>query len=243
MLRSMLVLAALLAAPPPSPPAYEPQPPEDTIDFLGRRSECLALRQMFDGEAPSRSPFREAEWRRLRCDAVGGEEADLRRRHRGDQAYIAALDRHPERFELGAIIATAFNGGVAMLQRMELSGTGTRGTSFRVTFDKTASDGRATAVQAFLNGRPAGRAMLDNRRFDYIDLESVTVSLGRAGPPLYVEFRYGHPRPYCFENDDARPLVKLIFSEDGRIEATEMPFVNCGAQGVAIPPAQLGLGE
>ena len=179
--------------------------------------------------------FYSREWRRIGCDGIAAEESELRRLHATQPDYIAALDRNPEHFRLGALWMVSYEGGGSLLVRSDLSGTDVLGRNpFRVIIDTAALGGRATTIRATINGHSAGQVTLDNRRFPDIDLYSTLAWMARRGPPLSVEFRYGPPREYCFGNDDARARVTVSMWGDGRVEASQRTFVNCSGESTDV---------
>jgi hypothetical protein len=216
-----------------------PEPPQDIVDFLGRRAECLMLRDGWGGAVPPQGDQDHEAWRRYECEGITEEEAVLRRRHGGDPTYIAALDRNPRRFQPGMITVTSYEFGGPLIEAMELRAVDPqRQRQIRLAFDKHAAGSRATRVSAFIDGVHVGDVMLDNRRFEDIDLQTA-ISYFTSSGGIGVSLRYGFPRPWCFENDDGRPMVDLVFEDDGRVSASQRLFVNCRGNSEDISPEHL----
>ena len=233
----MLLLAALTqTGSPDAAPAAEP--PEDIVDFLGRRAQCLRLGVGRDRAAPEPGTRYHRIWQRYACDRIGAEEELLRRRHAGDATYIAALNRNERRFNLGQIIVTSYELGGPALEAMELRARDVeRQRGIRLNFDTTAEAGRATRISASVDGAPLGEVLLDNRRFEYIDIRTALPFFTPVGG-LGISLRYGDPQPWCFVNDDGRPTLDIDF-RDGRPSASRLRYINCVGEREEIPPEEL----
>jgi hypothetical protein len=230
-----LALLALLAQPPPA--AAEPgQPPEEMIDFLGRRRLCLAL------PAPAmREAADQAEARRLACDALPSEERHWRDRYRGNAEASAWLDQDPRNFRLPNLTVSGWDGPPpAYVHRMEWTGSESRGPApFHLVIDTDAEYGGATLFTASYGDVPARSFRIDNAHFPWLDLQSVTAALGSRGPRDYlrVDIRFGYRRGYCaqFDEDD-RPHLTITFARD-RVSASYEDRTNCGFRRVALTGA------
>ena len=192
-----LLFASLLAALAQPAAAPEPgQPPEEMIDFLGRRSLCLEL----PARRPSARLADQAEWRRLACAALPSEERRWRDRYRGNAAVSAWLDQDPRNFRLPSVTVSGWDGPPpAYVHRMEWTGTESGGpAAFHLAIDSDAENGAATSFTASYGDVPA-------RTFRH---RQCALSLARPAerharrserwPRLSpVDIRFGYRRGYC----------------------------------------------
>ena len=222
------VFALLLAALAQAPAATEASPPEEMIDFLGRRRLC--------GELPSpaeRAAFAQAEWRRLACGSLAAEALQWRAHFRGNAEALAWLDRDPRDFRVvGAIVVHSWDGPPgAYVRRMEWSGSEEGGpVPFRLVIDTEAENGAATLFTASYGDVPARSFRIDNARFPWLDLQSARAALGNRTPQgeLQIALRFGFRRGYCPDSDgDDRPHLFVRFARD-RISASYEDRSNCG---------------
>jgi len=228
-----LLLAALLLAQPSAAAEMEP-PPEEIVDFLGRRRLCLDL------PAPAeRSDFHQSEWRRLACGSLASEEQSWRERYRGNSGALAWLDRDPRDFRVPGIMVSGHDGPPAtFVHRIELAGTENRGpTPFHLSIDSDAENGGATLFTASWGDVPARTFRIDNARFPWLDLQSVDTALTTQGANahLRVDLRFGYRRFYCAgEDEDDRPRLTIRFARD-RISAAFQDRTNCATRSVDLP--------
>ena len=222
------LLAAFLLVQ-PTPAAEPAPPPEEMIDFLGRRRLCLAL------PAPAeRNDSDQAEARRLACTSLPSEERRWRDHVRGNAAALAWLDRDPRDFRVPGLTVSGRDGPPgAYVHRMEWTGTESRGPAeFHLAIDSDAEHGAATILTASYGDVPARSFRIDNARFPWLDLQSVHAALG--GDRLHVDIRFGYRRGYCAEQEeDDRPLLSIDFRRD-RVTARYLDRTNCGTREVSL---------
>lgn len=229
----MMLLLALIASV-AQVAAEAPPPPEEMIDFLGRRRLCIELPAESERSAAER-----AEWRRLACASLASEEARWRERYRRDADARAWLDRDPRDFRVtGSIVVSSWDGPPgAYVHRMEWTGTEEGGpASFRLVIDTDAENGAATVFTASYADLPARTFRIDNARFPWLDLQSVHAALGSRAPrdELHVDLRFGYRRGYCPDADaDDRPRLTILFRRD-RIAASYEDRTNCGFSRVIL---------
>jgi hypothetical protein len=225
-----LLLAALLLAQPPVRTDSE-SPPEEMIDFLGRRRLCLDL-----PAAAARDAAAQAEGRRLACASLASEAQRWRDRYRGDAAALAWLDRDPRGFRLPGIVVRSWEGPPgAYVHRMEWAGTENGGPApFRLAIDSDADNGAATLITAAWGDVPARSFRLDNARFPWLDLQSVRAALSDGRGDFRVDLRFGYRRGYCADSDgDDRPRLILHFRRD-RVSASYEDRTNCGNRSISL---------
>jgi hypothetical protein len=206
------------------------EPPEDMIDFLGRRRECTSITPEPGESRPPPPPDSWSAW--LRCEDLQREEAALRRLHAGDLAAIAFLDRPPETFKLDRLVVRGYDGPpYGLVERVAQEGLDpVRRVPWRAVLDRRARKARATSVSVSWGAHPPRTIYLDNERLAGIDLATLSVAL-KPEPPyegLLLELRYGYGRGWCgaLEEDD-RGRIFLRFAPDlvtGRYE----DMTNCG---------------
>jgi hypothetical protein len=227
-----LALLALLPQPPAAAPEPAP-PPEEMIDFLGRRRLCLEL-----APPAERNAFEQAEGRRLACDALPSEERHWRDHYRGNVEVSAWLDQDPRNFRLPVISVSGYDGPpAAYVHRMEWTGTESRGpAAFHLAIDTDAENGAATLFTASYGDVPARTFRIDNARFPWLDLQSVTAHLGSGGARdyLHVDIRFGYRRGYCaLLDEDDRPRLSIVFHQD-RVSASYQDRTNCRTDFVSL---------
>jgi hypothetical protein len=235
----MITLALLAAmALHPLPPFYNwPEPPEQIIDFLGRRRLCRELPEPADRRAGD-----EREWRRLNCASLPDEERSWRARYETNAGVRLWLDQDPREFRLPRIVVSSNDGPPrGDVHRMEVTGVSyDDGSPFRLSIDTEAGDGRYTSFTASFAGLPDRVFMIDNARFPYVDLQSLEVAFGRSSPNerLILDLRYGYPRDYCSDAafDDDRPGVIIYFSR-AEPHAYHRDMTNCGYTSEDLPNA------
>jgi len=227
-----LAFLALLSQ--PAPVATElPPPPEEMIDFLGRRRLCHDL-----PASAERNLAEQAEGRRLACDALPSEERHWRDHYRGNATVTAWLDQDPFNFRLPVISVSGWDGPPpAYVHRMEWTGTESGGpASFHLVIDTDAENGAATLFTASYDDVPARTFRIDNGHFPWLDLQSVTAHLGSRGARDYldVDIRFGYRRGYCalFDEDD-RPRLAIVFHRD-RVSASYQDRTNCRTDFVSL---------
>ena len=225
----LLPLLLVLQAAEPSLGAIRnwPDPPTDMVDFLGRRRLCAQLGRPEDRAASDR-----AEAERLRCAGLPEEERIWRGRYAENAAVRAWLDLDPIRFSLNQITISAWHGPPpALPRRIEQNGVDVRTNEpYRLVVEDTAAANSMTRITASFAGLAPRNFTLDNTHFPLLDLQSLTVALGRRGDRgslLYVILRYGYPLGYCAMGDqDDRPEVSIVFERE-RIRASRSQTVNC----------------
>lgn len=223
-----LLLAALLLAQPAAAPDPAP-PPEEMVDFLGRRRLCLDLPP--PGE---RADSDQAEWRRLACASLASEERYWRDHYRRNAAALAWLDHDPRDFRVPGIMVSGWHGPPgAYVHRMEWTGTENGGPApFHLSIDSDAENGSATLFTASYGDVPARTFRIDNSRFPWLDLQSVSAALG--SDLLHVDIRFGYRRGYCADQDeDDRPRVAIRFGRD-RVIASFEDRTNCEVRNVDL---------
>ena len=230
-------LLALSAALHPTDPTWDwPEPPEDMVDFLGRRRLCLDV-----PEASRRSPGDRREWARLSCATLPQEEAGWRSRYASDDNARRWLDLDPQEFHMPTILVSGYDGPPgANIRQIVLEGRAfDTGLPLRLSVDRDARDGRYTIFTVtFADVTPRSFAV-DNERFPYIDLQSVRVAFGRARPneQVIVELKFGYPRGYCSVNEeDDRPTLTIRFDRS-ETEASYQDRVNCRTDHEDLPNA------
>lgn len=225
-----MLLPLLLALALQASPAPDSEPPEEMIDFLGRRRLCAEL-----PAPPERSDFQRSEERRLACASLAAEEARWRRRYRDDRAALAWLDRDPRDFRVPRIVVSSWDGPPpAYVHRVELSGTETGGPApFHLVIDSDSEAGAATLVTASYAGVPARSFRIANDRIPWLDLQSLRVSMGGGRDYLHADLRFGHRRGYCGDEGDDRPRLILIFRRD-RVTASADDRTNCASRAVPL---------
>jgi hypothetical protein len=222
------LLAALLIAQPAPAPDAEP-PPQEMIDFLGRRRLCLEL-----PPAAERSAAYQAEARRLACASLPSEERSWRDHVRGNAGALAWLDRDPRDFQMPGIMVRSWDGPPgAYVHRMEWTGTENGGPApFHLSIDSDTDNGAATLVTAAFGDVPARSFRVDNGRFPWLDLQSVRAA--QSGDLLRVEIRFGYRRGYCADvGRDDRPLLTIRFAR-ARVTAAFEDRTNCGTRTVSL---------
>jgi hypothetical protein len=226
-------------------PAAEPGPPEDMIDFLGRRRECSKLAPEPGEALPAPRPGSWREW--LRCGTLAAEEVELRRRYRNDARALRYLDQAPSAFALDAIVAYTYDGPPpALVERSEQRGVAADGrVAWRMILDRKAAGGRATAVTVSWGNHASRTIYLDNRMFPWLALTSAWVAVKeRPQEEFIVEMRYGFVRGWCGDVDrDDRGRVSVYFKPEG-VEVFRQDPTNCNASyqelargAFAAPPA------
>jgi hypothetical protein len=225
-------------------PDGETDPPEEMIDFLGRRKECARLAPE-PGEVlptPARGSWR--EW--LRCEALPAEEQTLRRRYASDRLALAFLDAAPGEFRLGTITVNTYDGPPAgEVENAEQRGHDASGRiAWRMGLDGQAADGRATAVTVSWGRHPPRTVYLDSRMFPLLDLSSARAAVGeRPDDALTIVLRYGPGRGWCGDLDgDDRSRLWLSFRPRG-LQVSRQERTNCNpnyeeldARAFAAPP-------
>jgi hypothetical protein len=209
-------------------PGAETGPPEDMIDFLGRRRECSNLAPEPGEVLPAPRPGSWREW--LRCGALAAEEAGLRHRYQHDARALSYLDQAPSAFRLDAIVTHTYDGPPpALVERSEQRGVAADGrTAWRMILDRKAAGGRATAVTVSWGNHASRTIYLDNRMFPRLDLTSAWVAVReRPHEALILEMRYGFVRGWCGDVDrDDRARVSLYFRPES-VEVFRQDLTNC----------------
>ena len=207
------LLAALMAGHPVDPSLDWPQPPEEMVDFLGRRRLCLDIPEPAD-----RDPFDEEEWLRLSCSTLQREDGEWRSRYASDPDVRRWLDQDPRRFRLPQILISPYHGPPpADIRHVVLDGRA-RDTqaAFRLSIDAEASSNGHTTFTASFADLPPKTFRIENARFPALDLQSTTVTFGRTTPNerLIVMINFGHVRGYCGLDDDEddRPRLNILFT-------------------------------
>lgn len=231
----------------PAQPEAETGPPEDMIDFLGRRKECVDLAPE-PGEvipAPPSGSWR--EW--LRCETLSAEEQALRRRYASDSRAIAFLDQAPSDFRWETITVHTYDGPPpGRVEHAEQRGFDAGGRiPWRLVLNRQAAEGRATAVTVSWGSYPSRTIYLDNQMFPWLDLTSAWVAVReRPNEALSIQMRYGFARGWCGDVDrDDRSRVSVYFRPDG-IAVFRQDRTNCNGNYqeleasvfAAPPPAQ-----
>jgi len=234
-----MITLALLAAVSlhPEDPTYNwPEPPEEMVDFLGRRRLCLELPEPADRLAGD-----EREWARLNCTSLPEEERTWRTRYQSNADVRRWLDQDPRRFHLPSIWVSGYDGppdGDAT--RLEISGVSFEdGSPFRVAVDRGAGNGRFTTFAVSFADVPARTFAIENARFPGLDLQSMMVFYGRPSPNerLLVKLRFGYPRGYCaVGQEDDRPELSIGFSRT-EIDGDYLDRTNCGSSYVDLENA------
>jgi len=222
-----LALLLQTVAPPADDPRLWEDPPTEMIDFLGRRRLCAELPEPAERDADYR---REAE--RLRCAGLPVEERAWRARYAGQPDVLRWIDRDPLGFHLNSILISAWHGPPgAYVRRVEQRGIDVQtGRPYHLVIDGQTDSNWVRITASYLD-RPERSFTLDARRFPWLDLQSLEVSLGT--PPregwLHLTMRYGERRGYCAigETDD-RPQVVVIFERE-RIMGQRSERPNCEA--------------
>lgn len=225
-----LVVAALLIAQPAAAPDTGPPPPQEIVDFLGRRRLCLGL-----PPPDRRNAYELAESRRLACASLAAEERIWRDRFRGNSNALAWLDRDARDFRMPDMMVRSGTGPPgAYVHRMEWSGTENGGPApFHLSIDSDAEHGAATWISASYGDVPARTFRIDNARFPWLDLQSVRAAAG--GDMLRIDIRFGYRRGYCGEVDeDDRPNLTIRFARD-RVRATFEDRTNCAIHNIDLP--------
>ena len=211
-------------------PDIETGPPEDMIDFLGRRKECADLAPEAGEALPAPPPGSWREW--LRCETLSAEEQALRRRYGSDTRAIAFLNKAPSDFRSEAITVHTYDGPPpARVEHAEQRGVDADGRiPWRMVLDREAAEGRATAVTVSWGSYPGRTIYLDNQMFPWLDLSSAWVAIrGRPEEALNIEMRYGAVRGWCGDVDrDDRSRVSVSFTPEG-VQVSRQDRTNCNS--------------
>jgi hypothetical protein len=205
------------------------------VDFLGRRRLCAEL-----GSSEHHDVSERAEVARLRCSALHDEERVWRARYADDAATRAWLDLDPIMFRLNQVVVSAWHGPPPALPgRIVQEGTDARsGEPYRLIIESASATGGTTRITASFAGIATRSFTLANSHFPLLDLQSLTVSMGRQRVPggqLHVTLRYGYPLGYCvLDEPDDRPMVSLVFEPD-RIRASRSETINCETNWAEVP--------
>jgi hypothetical protein len=223
-----MIALALLAATALHPPAFYswPQPPEQMIDFLGRRRLCRELPEPTD-----RRPGDEREWARLNCVSLPEEERSWRARYESNADVRLWLDQDPLDFRLPRIVVSSNDGPPrADVHHMDVTGVSyDDGSPFRVSADTGAGAGRYTTFTVSFADVPERVFTVDNARFPFVDLQSLEVAYGRLPPndELIIDLRFGYPRGYCTDtDDDDRPSLTIYFNR-AELHGYYQDMTNC----------------
>lgn len=241
---SMLLLAAFAAVPAAAAldikaaqPQLAPEPPEDMIDFLGRRRECSKLAPEPGEVLPPPPVGSWEEW--LRCEALPAEEEALRRRYKGHSFATGLLNQPPGDFHFDRIFIESYHGPLpADVQQVEQRGVDSSGrVPWRMVLDDKAAGGRATAITVSWGNHPSRTIYLDNRTFPWLDLKSAWVALGEAPDEhLMLVMRYGARRGWCgAREEDDRSRVSIHFTLQ-RIEVFRNDRTNCNIESDDLKP-------
>lgn len=225
----------------------EADPPEDMIDFLGRRKECADFAPELNEALPAPPAGSWREW--LRCDTLGAEEQALRRRYGSDRQAIAFLNQAPRDFRLQTIIVNTYDGPPpGKVEHAEQRGFDSDGRiSWQMILDRKAAEGRATAVTVSWGSYPSRTIYLDNQMFPWLDLTSAWVAIReRPYEALSIEIRYGPYRGWCGDTDrDDRSRVDISFKPNSA-DVSRQDRANCNvnyeeveASAFAAPPPTL----
>jgi hypothetical protein len=236
----VMSLLALAAALHPTNPSFDwPEPPEEMVDFLGRRQLCGYVQQ-----GPEQSVGDRIAWARLNCASLPQEESEWRARYASNEDVRRWLDQDPNDFQMPTVYVSGYHGPPpADARHLLLSGQSyDTGSTFRLSVDHEAQRGRYTTFTASFAGLAPRTFAVDNERFPGVDLQSIAVSLGRSGPGevLIVELRSGYERGYCSINEqDDRPRLTIYFRRS-EIQAWYQDRTNCRTDSRDLPNALQG---
>ncbi|HEX8257414.1 MAG TPA: hypothetical protein VF589_07260 [Allosphingosinicella sp.] len=214
------------------------EPPEEMIDFLGRRQLCHELREEGPPRTDDRARVMREELERLACSSLPAEEKLLRSKFAADAASIAWLDGDPATFKIGRIVATLYHGPPPVrAHRIEQRGADHRGeASYHLLIDTRAEGGRSTTVTAAFGDVPSRTITLSNARFPHIDPGSIFAAVETKGPRagMLVTIRHGYLRGYCgtVEEDD-RPKIALTFAAT-EVTGSYTDMTNCRPDSVEL---------
>lgn len=218
-------------------PIMETDPPEDMIDFLGRRKECSDLAPEPEKILPQPAPGSWREW--LGCENLAAEESALRRRYESDGRAIAFLNQAPSDFRLDNIIVHTYDGPPpARVERSEQRGLDAGGRiAWRMVLDRGAAEGRATAITVSWANYPSRTIYLDNGMLPWLDLTSAWVAIReRPHEALSLELRYGFMRGWCGDVDrDDRSRVSIYFRPES-IDVSRQDRTDCNSNYRALEP-------
>jgi hypothetical protein len=230
----MIAVALLLLFSPPAATeeaeklrSLRPNPPEDMVDFLGRRRLCTNLGLGGRPGEGTLSAFEEAEWLRLACDRLAEEERGWRARRSNDPVARAWLDDDPAKFALQDLVVQTYDGPpLVRPRRIEQSGTDRTGTiPYRAILEMSDE---ATTITVGYGDLPPRTLALDAARFPSVDPSTLFIAIDpRPAHRLSLSIRYGAPRGYCSINEqDDRPTVEMSLGR-GAAEAHYHEPVNC----------------
>jgi hypothetical protein len=209
-----------------------PDPPEEMIDFLGRRRLCSSLRG--DNRRGA------AEWRRARsCDALADEEQRWRQMQADNPVAMAWLNDDPRQFELGVIVASSYHGPPGVrLSHVDQEGVDpVSGLPVELHVDAQAESGRYVRITAAWGDVSARTVQFPVSEFPYFDPGSIWMALGSTDPDggLLVEARYALPRGYCGNIDeDDRPRLSIHFTRTA-VTASRQTMRNCNGDYSDVP--------
>jgi hypothetical protein len=207
-----LVLLATMALHPTDPSMNWPEPPEEMVDFLGRRRLCLELSDYDDPNV-----YVERERTRLNCSSLPDEERSWRARYDSNAEVRRWLDQEPQQFRMPNIIVHFYHGpDEGDANHVEVSGVSFDvGSPFRVAVDKAAGGGRFTTFTVSFGDLPARTFTVENARLPELDLQSMKVFSSGPSPNerLLVSLRFGYLQGYCGVGDeDDRPRLNIHFN-------------------------------
>ena len=213
-------------------------PPEEMIDFLGRRQLCHELREEGPPRTDDRARVMMEELERLECSGLPAEEKLLRSKFAADAAAIAWLNGDPATFKIGRIVAMLYHGPPPVRpHRIEQRGTDHRGEArYHLLVDTRAEGGRSTTVTAAYGDVPSRTITLSNERFPHIDARSISAAVETRAPRagMRVTIRHGYLRGYCgFVEEDDRPKIALTF-EATEVTGSYTDMTNCRAESVEL---------
>lgn len=220
-----------------TPPEIAVEPPDDMIDFLGRRRECAEFAPE-PGETLRPPPVgSRREW--WRCEALPDEERALRRRYSGNATATAFLNQAPSEFRLDRIVTYIHDGSrPGKVEHAEQRGFDASGRiPWEMVLDLQASQGRATSVAVSWSAQPSRTIYLDNRMFPGLDLSSAWVAVREAPrESIDIEMRYGSGRGWCGDVDrDDRPRVSIHLGPEG-VEVFRQERTNCNTNFDRLEP-------
>jgi hypothetical protein len=222
----------------PSAAEVVPEPPEDMIDFLGRRRECSEAAPALEGGIPPAGSW--LEW--LRCGELAAEEQVLRQQYAGDRTAMAYLDQEPEEFQLERFIFYTDGWPLGLVDVVDQSGTDfSRSVQWRAHLSRLAHNGTATLVRVSWGRHPPRSIYLKHADFPHLDLASLSTFMDPRdiNEGLLLELRFDARRGWCggsFDNDD-RPRVAIAFSSDN-IRVSRQLGTNCNAGYRELEPSE-----
>jgi hypothetical protein len=234
--------------PAPSSEAADPasvqhvEPPEDMIDFLGRRRECRSIDP--DRESGSRRAIEERESRWFGCGRLARDEAALRARYASLPRALDWLDLPPGKYEPPWIVAHSYHGPPPVrVKAVELRGTDETGAiSYRVS--GVLGEGAVPSTRLTVSfGSGSERILhLPARLFPWVDLTSLWAAIDPDPErrQMIVQLRYGQFRGWCGHVDrDDRPGVSVVLAPDGITSVSREIMTNCRSAYEDVEPSDL----